>query len=1837
MNVRKKWGARLQLARHRFSRKREYGSRGTVDDDVLTNEIRRSTARRIVRRLKHRVKGSPFITMVSDSGATATMINVSSITRSGGRVMLVGGKMKKTSTVFRTASPNEPGIRPIGTGDMVTVMLDEAGVAWVVVMKGVFIFKDADVKQCFLSPASLQKSWKEQSGCDHTLLCTGTHSMSHLELGNNDNTVGKFKCVVADRTFYNTIQAVDALLQHEPATGTRASKAFRGDLDIAAEELDRVLPGWRDESSSFKRAYDTYVNEKKETNRSSTNGQGTKRRRGLRKKRVAPKGSRVHPALLRRYGMIEDMNGDELDQELVEIDAKTTKKLDERIQARVHQRISPGGEPRRSKRLSKLPEAESITQDEPEPPRSPGPPPLLQASDPPAPDITTDSKVDETVSNPVIVNGGGGVIDLDNPQLTTTRVNDSTYTDHSHGKPVTIGISEKAVRLRTRKLTRQALHYVLGHPSDYITTKTRLKYIQLSNQKQSDEPNQERVKEDEQSCGAKCPSCTKGKSRFQRRAREAASTRTTRPGQRVWFDTAGPFPDGRRMERYMTIAVDEYTGYIWTSMASDNSSASALLALRAVTNELAMAGYRLTSIRSDNGNEFSGDFAQYLHQAKIHHEHSAYYSPHENGRAERSILTIMNKARCMLTHAAMDEIGCLWVEVLRHATELHNVTYKKSQEESPWERLHPNMGAPSAEGLLVWGAHCIIHGDAIPKQWTANSKMSVKGLDGYYMGRSRTAKHVGRYFVPKLGSNGSFIETLHSTTNDALERGARLLQPSLLNKYQDGGDTIGNTLDRFHWFDEGDDDINLNELLPPADAVDVAKSGQEVEVNDTGYDGARPMVGSRTARYFNGGWYGATIVEEWSKKPRGKPRITYYNVKHDDGDVEDFSLSEMLKVNEIYNDAKRRTRERDDEQVETVSHWSNHGLEQAFCRRRYGAGIETTNYNTQDLLTKLGNGEQFDDCVGVPDDYYDGMRLVEDEGANRLDGTKLITDGAGLLGEQEEAKIADLHQEVRWVHFDGNGEGEYIDILEATEEERACSMRVSIPSAYVYRKGKVTGGDERPYKVGSLGDFGSEGGLPEFNYDLEDVNITMQREDRRKEFVAWSQNFEDSESIEDEDAGIHYVYRCTLKESGRAVYIDCDQPPIALTMRRDHPQHKEWLKAHIKELKEQVSLNAFNVCERSEIPPGTLVLKSGWRCVRKVCPRTGAVKRLKSRAFIKGYAMQPGVHYVETTSPTLRPQTLRLLLSAAAEHRLTTQSFDVSSAFLCSYIDQPVWFNTYDYAEELIPDVVPRKGTKSRAVKAIYGAKQSGRCWYLEFTKTLKNLGFKVSKGDECLLWRATGPNGEVLEDYDIDSHYDDRKQLAPDLREKQLAPDLPPRRRDQLELKNESKDGSMGESKEESGQPGHSDPSLAEIWSEYERIITIDKREEDRGDHDVNNVNAAETGYIEPISEIKSSSKKSKFSDLTSIKHDTGVKVIYLAIYVDDMAAAATDQATLNMFYEDITKFYKVRDEGPLSEFLGVVINRHEDGSIGLTQSSKCVKIAEAAGIIDEDVSKCVLPMRVSTGPLSVPTTPRDQMDQAEVDLVNSIDYRSVIGQALHLYVYTRPDIGYSIGQLARHCNDVRGVHVKAAKELARYLLRTKDLEIRYTRGTNRNVNVYCDADYADCPDTRRSITGYVVMLNGGAVSWSSKKQTSIALSTLEAEAMAGRSAFCEIMGLKLDLDVIDRTLARSQWIVHEDNQSLMAVINKPLGGRYEARKHIAVRVLWMREVVASGILRVVYVKSEDQVADTLTKGLSEESFVRHRDTMMGTHCVQHVHRCYSARVRGRAYARCMRIRRAE
>ena len=106
--------------------------------------------------------------------------------------------------------------------------------------------------------------------------------------------------------------------------------------------------------------------------------------------------------------------------------------------------------------------------------------------------------------------------------------------------------------------------------------------------------------------------------------------------------------------------------------------------------------------------------------------------------------------------------------------------------------------------------------------------------------------------------------------------------------------------------------------------------------------------------------------------------------------------------------------------------------------------------------------------------------------------------------------------------------------------------------------------------------------------------------------------------------------------------------------------------------------------------------------------------------------------------------------------------------------------------------------------------------------------------------------------------------------------------------------------------------------------------------------------------------------------------------------------------------------------------------------------------------------------------------------------------------------------------------------------------------------------------------------------------------------KAVAAREALCEVIALKWDLEVLDPQLGDERWHVHEDNQSLIATINVPDGGKYEARKHIAVRICWLREVVASEIIEVVYCESEVQTADVLTKGLAMKAFRFHRRKLL-------------------------------
>jgi hypothetical protein len=169
---------------------------------------------------------------------------------------------------------------------------------------------------------------------------------------------------------------------------------------------------------------------------------------------------------------------------------------------------------------------------------------------------------------------------------------------------------------------------------------------------------------------------------------------------------------------------------------------------------------------------------------------------------------------------------------------------------------------------------------------------------------------------------------------------------------------------------------------------------------------------------------------------------------------------------------------------------------------------------------------------------------------------------------------------------------------------------------------------------------------------------------------------------------------------------------------------------------------------------------------------------------------------------------------------------------------------------------------------------------------------------------------------------------------------------------------------------------------------------------------------------------------------------------------------------------------------------------------------------------------------------------------------YRNLIGSMLYLSCWTRPDIAFAVSELSRFVSSPCQIHMLAAKHLLRYLKGTKDLGLQFTKpkdqSSRNQTNIlwgFVDSDWAGCPLTRRSTTGYVLMLNGAAVAWKSKRQPIVALSTAEAEFVAASSMIQETIYIRTLL----HNLGYSQTaptIIYEDNATCLKWANGAVGG---------------------------------------------------------------------------------------
>jgi hypothetical protein len=208
-------------------------------------------------------------------------------------------------------------------------------------------------------------------------------------------------------------------------------------------------------------------------------------------------------------------------------------------------------------------------------------------------------------------------------------------------------------------------------------------------------------------------------------------------------------------------------------------------------------------------------------------------------------------------------------------------------------------------------------------------------------------------------------------------------------------------------------------------------------------------------------------------------------------------------------------------------------------------------------------------------------------------------------------------------------------------------------------------------------------------------------------------------------------------------------------------------------------------------------------------------------------------------------------------------------------------------------------------------------------------------------------------------------------------------------------------------------------------------------------------------------------------------------------------------------------------------------------------------------------------------------------------IPYLEAVGSLMYLSQGTRPDIAYAVGVVSQFSKNPGPSHWKAVTRIFRYLRGTSSYRLAFGPSTSGNqlVTGFSDSDFGGNLDTRRSTSGYVFYIGSSPISWSSKLQPTIALSTSEAEYTATVHAGKEALWLRTFMTELGYDMA-GPTCVNIDSQSALAVAQNP--EHHSRMKHIDIKHHWIREKVAHKQIGLTYVPSRENVADILTKGLN-------------------------------------------
>ena len=324
------------------------------------------------------------------------------------------------------------------------------------------------------------------------------------------------------------------------------------------------------------------------------------------------------------------------------------------------------------------------------------------------------------------------------------------------------------------------------------------------------------------------------------------------------------------------------------------------------------------------------------------------------------------------------------------------------------------------------------------------------------------------------------------------------------------------------------------------------------------------------------------------------------------------------------------------------------------------------------------------------------------------------------------------------------------------------------------------------------------------------------------------------------------------------------------------------------------------------------------------------------------------------------------------------------------------------------------------------------------------------------------------------------------------------------------------------------------------------------------------------------------------------GDGALIIILYVDDITLLGSSLEKVKRMKESLSNRYEMSDLGEIESYLGVrIVRDRSDKRIQIDQSGYITGVLERFGMASANPHNTPLPAGADVHLVKY---------TGEASLSDIKHYQSLIGSLLYIQIGTRPDISFAVSRLAQYAANPSPQHLKLAQYVLGYLAGTKDMCIQYNGATGEGLHGYSDSSLGDQTDDRHSTSGYVFLLTDGVVSWSSRKQRTVAQNTTEAEYMAMADAanqaawyhsFLEELGYTVD-DPIP---------LHGDNKGAIDLALNPVTGRRS--KHIEIKHHVIREYVERGTITLVRTPTAEMLADGFTKPLARVSLIRHNGDM--------------------------------